>query len=244
MTAFTILHTARSGSNWLCYMLAETGVAGLVNPLHCGLFIGYGDSLKERYPGALDQYLQNQTTPNGVTGCKTDWGYLDKLDQYVGSGTSEAVLARFTHFIHMSREDMVAQAVSRYVAAASGAFTSYAPSHDDFDYTSIPYDFHAIYKAYSAIKAMHQRNVDYFEANPDLPVYHCNYETLRRRPVTEIRNILKFLSIEYDGPVKTDVATKKQRGQEAKAQLAEQFRVNLGSYLSEPQKKDEDYSWT
>jgi len=125
MTAYMMLNTERTGSNLLAELLSSTGVAGINGVERAGFFVGWGSpALKNNGPEKINEYLRDSTTPNGVTGCKGDFRYLDHIRASLPQGAVEGLMGMFDHFIHITRNDLVAQAVSFYIAGATGEFTS------------------------------------------------------------------------------------------------------------------------
>src|SRR4051812_7686283 len=140
---YFVCATPRSGSTLLCRSLAATGVAGRPEEYferlrHSGLprepreyFGGLPpqdadllDLLPETRTGRpqhadldreLPRYLEDGTTPNGVFGSKLMWGHLEDLLARLGPDTLEDRLGRLD-YVHVTREDKVAQAVSLWRA--------------------------------------------------------------------------------------------------------------------------------
>lgn len=162
---YLIAHTPRTGSNWLCEVLYHTGKAGRVDPNRAGLFVGYGAGLAHGvYPDKVDEYFADSTTDNGVCGMKSDWNYLDTLAQYFPPGAVDEIMGRYTHFIYLYREDIVAQAVSWYIAAISGVFTSVNLGKEGKgDPFTVAYDRDEIGRRIAKIISADQRWHDYFK---------------------------------------------------------------------------------
>ncbi|MEV4622737.1 Stf0 family sulfotransferase [Asanoa sp. NPDC049573] len=129
--AYLICGTPRTGSTLLCGLLRDTGVAGRPE----SYFRVPGEDMwadRWRLPrdehGAFDyrDYLRaaiaEGTTPNGVFAARVMWGTLDELVAKLGavhgdrrSGADLDLLTRAfgrLRFVHLWREDTVAQAVS------------------------------------------------------------------------------------------------------------------------------------
>jgi trehalose 2-sulfotransferase len=81
----------------------------------------------------LPEYLARGTTPNGVFGAKLMWSYFDDLLARVGTTPEgpavEALEARFgpLAWIHVTRADKVAQAVSLWRAVQTRAWSAADP---------------------------------------------------------------------------------------------------------------------
>lgn len=224
MATYLIAHTQRTGSNWLCDVLAQTRRAGVNDVNRCGLFIGYGEGLAAPgvYPERLDQYFTDSATPNGVIGMKSDWDYLDTLDRHIGAGTAEAVLARFTHFIYLRRRDVLAQAISWYIAGYSGVFTSEnLGKPGKKNPLDVLYDRDAIKCRLERIFIANARWKDYFKAR-DITPLKISYEDLRVDMAGNVGRVLNFLGVSRE-----DVRIKyslQQQINPLKAEFARRYR--------------------
>lgn len=225
MTTYLIAHTPRTGSNFLCELLSKTGEAGIVSLDNCGLFIGSGPDLKQVYPRRMDEFFRRQTTPNGVCGMKSGWGYLDHLDEHIHPGVGEEVLSRFTHFIHLKRDDVYAQCVSAYVATVTAQFSSRAKHPPKVKLEDVSYDFDALYDRYQRFTKAQARWDDWFDTHK-VPVYDLTYETLVKRTVTEVRQIFDFLGMKSPKRISTDTEHQKQTLY-LKDEYAQRFKSDL-----------------
>ena len=137
--SYIICATPRSGTTLLCDLLADTGVAGRPDSFfrlqsrrwwaqYLGVSVaGWPDetSFDQLF---LTAAIQQGTAGPGVFGMRLMWRDLDNLAQRLGvfypglSSDSARLRAAFgpTCFVHLSREDKIAQAVSRIKAEQSG----------------------------------------------------------------------------------------------------------------------------
>jgi len=146
--ALLVCATPRSGSTLLCALLEGTGVAGRPQEYferlsHSGLprqpreyFDGVADPkllelLAPTDPGAPDRSdpipraLADGTTPNGVFAAKLMWTHLlDLADRLGRPADAELVADRFSgpRYVHVTRRDKVAQAVSLWRAVQTRAW--------------------------------------------------------------------------------------------------------------------------
>lgn len=117
---YLIAHTPCSGALWLCDTLARNDL-GIPDIAHAALFVGYGETVKDGWPGNLDAAFAANTNEAGVCGFKTDIAYLEHLAQVIRPLDYKAdIFSRFTHFIHLKRDATTAQAVAWSLARASG----------------------------------------------------------------------------------------------------------------------------
>lgn len=195
---YLVAHTQRTGSNWLCDVLAHTGIAGIGDVNRCGLFVGYGEGLAAPgvYPEEVDEYFRDSTTPNGVCGMKSDWDYLDMLDRHLPEGAVDEILGRFTHFIYLRRRNRLAQAVSWYIAAQSGVFTSAnGGKPGKGDPLVVPYNRAEIDKRLARIEAASQRWMYWFSLNGIEPLF-VTYEKMEADISETVQRVLRFLGID------------------------------------------------
>ncbi|MGW5668918.1 Stf0 family sulfotransferase [Micromonospora sp. NPDC003776] len=124
--AYFICATPRTGSSLLCGLLASTGVAGRPEAYfrvpdeelwagRWGLGPGWG------YGDYVEAALAAGRTGNGVFGAKLMWGTVDRVVAGLATvhpelaGAEDALLRRAfgrTAFVHLRRDDVLAQAVS------------------------------------------------------------------------------------------------------------------------------------
>ena len=113
--SYFICATPRTGSSLLLGLLDSTGVAG-----HPESYFRAPDeqSWADRwqlgdydYPGFVRAARRAGTTGNGVFGAKLMWGTLTEVIAKLDPVTLEQAFGR-TRFVHLWREDVVAQAVS------------------------------------------------------------------------------------------------------------------------------------
>jgi trehalose 2-sulfotransferase len=125
--SYFVCATPRTGSSLLLGLLASTGLAGRPEAYfrqpdeqlwadRWGI-AGPADPAFD-YPAFVRAALVAGTTPNGVFGAKLMWGTLDELVAKLAPPTADRDLAVLeaafgpVRFVHLHREDEVAQAVS------------------------------------------------------------------------------------------------------------------------------------
>ena len=115
--------TARTGSTALREHIARSGVLG--NPLGCFNPRAFLRRQRER-SGAetiaeiLAIARQRAATANGCFGITTNFR---DFYPFIASGLYKALFAE-TRFVHLSRRDLLAQAISLHIAKTSGVFHS------------------------------------------------------------------------------------------------------------------------
>lgn len=205
--SYLICGTPRTGSTLYCGLLASTGIAGdpqsyfrepdeakwvrtwSLLPGDDGV-LDYGDFVR----AAMDA----GTTHNGIFGARVMWGTLDtvvaRLAAAIGDRheTDLSLLLRTfgpTQFIHIWREDTVAQAVSWAKAEQTGFWHrgDVARSQPEYDFAQID----------ALVKMIGEHNAawrDWF-ARFDIHPYRVRYEDLVADMPGAVRATLDFLGL-------------------------------------------------
>lgn len=118
---YLIAFTPRSGSSYLCDVLRQAKLFGRPDEL---LSVDFLPRLRERLAPAespdeyVDLVLRATRSHNGVAGLKASWF---QFDDFCRAMHDPGVFEKF-RIIHLTRRDMVAQAVSLDRATATGVF--------------------------------------------------------------------------------------------------------------------------
>lgn len=215
---WALAHTPRSGSNWLMDCLASHPEAG-VNPESVGFNIGYGDQLKTGWPAALEAYFQRP----GHHGFKIDWPYLDHLAQYAGPDCVNTLLAKVDKWVYLSRRDTDRQAVSWYVARATGQYISADAAPGPFP----DYNYWAIDALAHTIQAQEARWWAFFNREEVSFPYPVIYERLTQAPLETTRCVFDHLGLASAAVRWTHQPLSDPR----KANYVQRYRAEQGSRL-------------
>jgi trehalose 2-sulfotransferase len=243
--AYLVCATPRSGSTLLCRSLAATGVAGRPEEYferlrHSGLprepreyFGGLGaeaadllELLPETRTGRpqdadlereLPRYLEEGTTPNGVFGSKLMWGYLDDLLARLAPGSLEDRLGPL-RYVHVTREDKVAQAVSLWRAVQTRAWSA---AEDPGRVTPV-YDRRGIAHLEQRLTEEDDAWREWF-AERGIAPHTVVYEAFVADHGPTIRRVLDFLGIE-GGRIPNGPPLERQ-GDARSARWAERYRA-------------------
>jgi trehalose 2-sulfotransferase len=203
-SSYFVCGTPRSGSWFLCGLLASTGVAGRPHEW----FWSDTEHANRRAWGVssfaeyLDHVRDAATTPNGVLGAKLMWGYLPdllaRLRQLGDASPELALIERHfprPRFVWIRREDLIAQAVSWSKAIQTGRWHHW----DRGDPAAVPaYDRKQI-DALAREAAAHDAGWRaWFEANGIEPLI-VRFEALVGDSLATTRAVLQFLDIDADG---------------------------------------------
>jgi LPS sulfotransferase NodH len=126
LRGYAICTSARSGSNWLCYLLSSTGHLG--NPreyFNCEARRQFDDPSYPAEPAEqFSRILTMGATPNRVYGLKVSPAQHDSISQ---SCAWTALLPNLK-FIRLQRRDILGQALSVARAVQTGQFRSTVPA--------------------------------------------------------------------------------------------------------------------
>jgi LPS sulfotransferase NodH len=196
--------TPRSGSWFLCGLLASTGVAGRPHE-----WFWADTEQANRRAWAVSSFAEYivrvrdaATTPNGVLGAKLMWGYtadlLARLRQ-LGDASSDLALieAHFPspRFVWIRRDDAVAQAVSWARAIQTGRWHHWDPLMPQ---AAATYDREQIDALGAEIAADNAAWRAWFAANEIDPL-EVRFENLVADPAGVTRTVLRFLGIAAGG---------------------------------------------
>jgi LPS sulfotransferase NodH len=206
--AYLICATPRTGSTLLCALLRSTGVAGRPES-----YFRVPDEPRwaERwqlprdpagsfdYLGYVRAALAAGTTPNGVFGARVMWGTLEQVVARARGacpdlpGTDLDLLTNAfgrTRFIHLRRNDTVAQAVSWARAEQTG----YWQPGDPAPAREPRFDHHQIDGLMGTIEEHNGGWRDWFAAH-DVQPYLLRYEDLAADPLGATRAVLDYLGL-------------------------------------------------
>ncbi|MDR6267612.1 Stf0 family sulfotransferase [Roseobacter sp. N2S] len=218
--SYVIASSGRSGSHFLAHLLFQTGQLGspleYLHPRHFARWQSLTG--KTARADVLQAVRARRTGPTGWFGIKAHWSQFASVAQ-------EPDLVRdlnLSHYIRLTRQDTVAQAVSMVIAKQSGAWISY------HDAVAAPrYDFAAIEQDYGALQKEDAAWAQYFAQHSIRP-FNLTYEQLNRSPETCLAEIGAFLGMEalvVGGAFAPSAQTGPQRQATAlNAQWCEQFR--------------------
>jgi LPS sulfotransferase NodH len=205
--SYIIAATPRSGSYFLCELLANTDLCGypaeyvLDEDEHIWREC-LGCSSREEY---LDHFLRRGWSKNRVFGAKLTWRQFTRFaEDLLGRPCpNDAELARsIAHvfggcgYIFLRRHDRLRQAISYHRALASQRWTK-SSEGDDVPHPAEVFDADAIDRLMRAVELDDARWREYLDQTRAvyLTVY---YEDLVSRPAESLANILAFLGVPFE----------------------------------------------
>ena len=210
-TGYILCATPRSGSTFLCRLLASTGVAGypeswfraqnmddwardwgIVGPE--GLWL---------WPDYLAAAIRAGRAGQAVFGLRLMRDHFDNLTARLGTSRPRDFERCFgpLRYIHLRRRDLVAQAVSRHRAEVSGTW------HLDFEeaaHRQVPqYDFDRISQYITGVETDNAAWQTWFSDHGIAPLA-LEYEDLARDPAGVAGQVLDHLGLTATQPPKAD----------------------------------------
>ena len=186
MRGYAICGERRSGSNFLCSLLASTGVLGVPTEyftVEAMRIRGIAD-----YPvdpeGQLQSILRLGATPNGIYGLK-----LHSVEFDAVKGTRWAERLPSLSFIHLDRLDLLGQAISWVRASQTDQWTSFLSPEG-----KPAYDRDRIGNAMLRI-LNGQARWRYYLARNGLQVLHITYEGVVRAPQEAVDAVARLMGL-------------------------------------------------
>lgn len=207
---YLICSTPRTGSTLLCSLLKATGVAGIPQSYFrkqdlrrwaklWGISSENGIFDFNEYVRAAIRAGQSD---NGIFAARIMWETLDELMRELRAASSdvkdsELIEQTFgrTKFLHIRRDDVVAQAVSRLIAEQTQVWHQLESKPQMAAKNSPDYDFIALQLHVQEAKEHLQAWEDWFRLN-DLHPYKISYAQIDENPVSVISGVLEFLGLE------------------------------------------------
>ena len=243
--SYLICATPRSGTTMLCDLLTATGRAGAPHSYYRRQDIskraqdwGLADLDPRAFDRAyLEAVLRAGTAETGVFGLRLMWGTLAELSESLGrlyaepphaAALLEAAFGPLV-YVHVSRQDKVAQAVSLLRAEQSGLW-HIAPDGAERQRSApqapIHYDAVRLSEIVDELERDDAAWTGFFAAHHIAPV-QVTYEELIQRPGLEVRKILSALgdTLELTEDVTPGTAKMADRTSQ---EWAERFRRERG----------------
>ncbi|HTM77281.1 MAG TPA: Stf0 family sulfotransferase [Devosia sp.] len=246
--AYVICGTPRSGSTLLCEMLATSGVAGRPHSYYRQQDIAYwADQWGVPHPTGIEDaafdrrylsaMLQHGSGETGVFGLRIMWGSVAEASRRLAGITDGAadIPAQFgaafgpVAYIHLSRLDKIAQAVSLVRAKQSGLWHLAADGsvlEGAAAQQAIVYDGPRIAAVFSQLQSDDAAWEDFFQTHRIEPL-RLVYETMTAAPQEALAQVLAALGRDPD--IARDIAVKTARmGNASSREWAERFRAESG----------------
>lgn len=250
-SSYIICGTPRSGSTMLCEMLAATGVAGRPNSyFRQQSFEHWADRWGVPHPDGVDNaafdraflaaMLREGSNGTGIFGIRIMWVSIAEASRRLDrlNGAPGDVTERFKEafglplYIHLSREDKVAQAISRLRAEQSGLW-HVASDGSTYEGVAIPaptrYDGARIKALYDELHG-DEAGWEAFFATHGIAPLRLTYNTMTANPQGALAGILAALGRDPEIARTVSVRTSKM-GDGTSREWADRFRREYGLEL-------------
>lgn len=199
-TAYAIITTPRSGSNFLCSILNSTNLAGYPKEHLRQASVAIAKYCQFDYIRLLEILMTYQVTPNSVFGTKFISHFLKDFQQT--QFDFDKIFQLIPKYIYLIRRDKIAQAVSVVVAQTTNIWHIDNPNRQ-LDYQTklqtIDINEHLLEKVHKNYLSLEQGEVylnQLFEKYRISPL-RIEYEQLLENKAEQVRQIFDYLNIEY-----------------------------------------------
>jgi LPS sulfotransferase NodH len=188
-TIYVIASQPRSGSHYLAHLLRSTGQAGVpLEYFHSAHWKRWAKRCGQYNPlSAFRIMCQLRTTPNGIFGVKMHWRQFElacrmRLEEEF----------KPAKFVQITREDLLAQAISLVIASQTGAWI-----HGQEPQRQPEYSFPAIQNAMDQLIA-ERGHWDRFFALTSIEPLRISYESLTSDLELSMQSVCQHIGIEWD----------------------------------------------
>ncbi len=207
-----IAFTPRSGSTYLSSVLEQNGVAQTDEHFrHVRGF--FENDLKASGARTYEDYFRYKidlhTSDEGTFCTKCDFPQFMPLLAY---GAYDHYL-RNAKWVYLTRNDVLGQAISRYIATESGYFhTSESSQEDREKIFEVRYDFEKINKHLDRILEIENDWKKFFMLSRISP-YKLSYEELKKNPKDSITRLFEYFGVNNKGQIETETSVRPVRTQ-------------------------------
>lgn len=165
--------------------------------------------------------MQTFTTKD-IFGAKVDWLQFAPLYHF---GAYENYFKDAT-YIYLTRSDILAQAISRYIGTQTGYFHSVNKDKESTRSDEVAFDFDDLWRHVEHLIDM-QSAWEYFFATEGINPLRLTYEEIDADPTSVLRRISDFVGVALPDPIVIDTEYKKvrnERNEKMKAMAVEEAR--------------------
>ena len=203
-TGYILCGTPRTGSTLLCSLLSSTRVLGRPESYfrepdegawarRLGLPVS-GERVRD-YRAFVQAVRASATTDNGIFAARVMWGSIERLRDGLDEPSDQSDLAALERvfgrlaFVHLTREDVVAQAVSWSRAEQTGYW-----QHGDAALRPPEPDLGQMTDLVATVREHNASWREWFAGNGIQP-HHLTYEQLVRQPRVSVEGIAARLEV-------------------------------------------------
>lgn len=199
-STYSIAFSVRSGSTWLCEMLAQVGLG---KPTE---YFQYPYEENANFHGISENddigrliSILRRNSVNGIFASKMTHDHRARLEETLRRdlGDFGSIGSAFPNhkWIYLRRRQVVAQAVSLFIAQSSGNWHATQASSSKIEYSKISYDFLRILSNLMELAASHVNWECYFSTRR-IEVLEVFYEDLVESPHSTLNAIFGHLQLE------------------------------------------------
>jgi LPS sulfotransferase NodH len=186
LRGYAICAEQRSGSSYLCQLLASTGMLGRPDEYFNGPGMAtFTPGFPQDPDGQISAILQQGTTPNGVYGLKL---FSDDFDRMAPSKWTQRLPN--LHFVSLVRRDLLGQAISVTRLAQTDQYSADAKALAEprYDPAHIACEIHRL--------ALGQARWAAFFARCGIAPLHLDYEEISADARGTVEKLARFLGLE------------------------------------------------
>lgn len=229
-TTYVLAMLPRTGSTALCSLLDQTNVFGrpeeYLNPR--GPLQHWAQQLRARHVTHYFSRLRSQRrTPNGVFGLKTTY---DDFKPLLDCGAVRGLLGDI-QFVYLTRNDLVAQSISEYIAEVSGVWHrdnvgSIIHSTEVVDPRGVAYDFARILDVVDRFVRMQQDWERFFTLYSVDPL-RVTYEDVCSSPLQVLERFADFLGVPWRPSSEPPTPRTSRMADQRSVEWAKRFRASF-----------------
>lgn len=208
---YSIAFSVRSGSTWLCEMLAQVGLG---RPTEYFQY-PYEDNASFQAIRENDEISRlvsvlGRNSVGGIFASKMSHDHRARLEETLRHNISDydGIDSTFPNhrWIYLRRHQVISQAVSLFLAQSSGTWHATGAATSPIEYSEISYDFLTILSNVMVLAANHVNWECYFSARRT-KVLQVFYEDLAETPHSLLNAIFDHLQLERNGVDYDTIAT-------------------------------------
>ena len=216
-----IASTVRSGSHMLGHVLKQTDAFGF--PLEYANKHNLSE-WKKRFnrrslPGVLEDLMAKRTSPNGVFGIKVHYSHIERF----GGFAALCELLPNPYFVLLSRDDVMAQAVSLAIAKQTGSWISGQGSEQ----TQPEYRFNDIDDGLRRI-CMENASWQYTLVASGSRFMQLNFSDVKANTPNAVLRIADFMGVNVDANKIPLVPVTQRQSSEMNTQWLSRFQREFG----------------